>query len=69
MSSLVAVVNDGIYVIRFSVKKVLSVNKDQFELMITDGTAECNIIVGSSVMDYFDGNQSISDLVLLFISV
>ena len=66
MSSLHAVVNDGIYVIRFSVKRVLLMNENQFELMITDGTAECMMTVGTSIIDYFDGIQSMSDLVVSF---
>lgn len=63
MTSLFAIKTDGIYAIRCSIRSVKSLDPQHLQIVITDGTAECTIVVGEDVLKLFPSVQSFIELV------
>lgn len=63
MTSLFSVKTDGIYGVRCSIRSVKSVDLQHLQIVITDGTAECTVLVGEDILKLFPYIQSFTELV------
>ena len=65
MASLWSIRNDGVYMIRFSVLSVSAVKEDSFVATITDGTAECSILIDQTIFEYIRNVSSMKEIVIM----
>ena len=66
---LIGIATDGIYLVRCSICNVQKIDKEHYNMTITDGTAKCTVFVDKTILEYFQMTDSVSALVILWRSI
>ena len=61
---LIGIINDGIYLVRCSICNIQKIDKEHWNILITDGTAKCTVLVDKTILEYFHSAETVSELVI-----